>query len=102
MIRRPPRSTLFPYTTLFRSIADRDAARARQADVGAREVAVGGERSDVGGAQLEAHSDVDFRGRLRERTPGDEGHRRVHAVGGPGAGQAFGFAYVQRPAVEDV
>src|SRR5215470_18292744 len=26
MIRRPPRSTLFPYTTLFRS--ERDAARA--------------------------------------------------------------------------
>src|SRR5260370_8003526 len=25
MIRRPPRSTLFPYTTLFRSIADVDA-----------------------------------------------------------------------------
>src|SRR3712207_7126695 len=25
MIRRPPRSTLFPYTTLFRSIADRQA-----------------------------------------------------------------------------
>src|SRR3989441_7339439 len=24
MIRRPPRSTLFPYTTLFRSIADLD------------------------------------------------------------------------------
>src|SRR5438270_10538678 len=29
MIRRPPRSTLFPYTTLFRSVspADREAAR---------------------------------------------------------------------------
>src|SRR3989449_4658172 len=26
MIRRPPRSTLFPYTTLFRSHAARDAA----------------------------------------------------------------------------
>src|SRR3712207_8798571 len=25
MIRRPPRSTLFPYTTLFRSIVDPDA-----------------------------------------------------------------------------
>src|SRR3712207_8727273 len=25
MIRRPPRSTLFPYTTLFRSGVDRDA-----------------------------------------------------------------------------
>src|SRR5256886_2831744 len=24
MIRRPPRSTLFPYTTLFRSLADRE------------------------------------------------------------------------------
>src|SRR3712207_7036055 len=35
MIRRPPRSTLFPYTTLFRSLAGRAragrrAARARQ------------------------------------------------------------------------
>src|SRR3989441_5926030 len=28
MIRRPPRSTLFPYTTLFRS--DRDGERARR------------------------------------------------------------------------
>src|SRR5687767_15441850 len=27
MIRRPPRSTLFPYTTLFRSPADRRSAR---------------------------------------------------------------------------
>src|SRR5256885_9504171 len=27
MIRRPPRSTLFPYTTLFRSIADPSRAR---------------------------------------------------------------------------
>src|SRR5690349_22488640 len=27
MVRRPPRSTLFPYTTLFRSGADADCAR---------------------------------------------------------------------------
>src|SRR3712207_7384453 len=27
MIRRPPRSTLFPYTTLFRSLRDRPHAR---------------------------------------------------------------------------
>src|SRR2546430_13316153 len=25
MIRRPPRSTLFPYTTLFRSLSDRNS-----------------------------------------------------------------------------
>src|SRR5438270_8485561 len=28
MIRRPPRSTLFPYTTLFRSLRQRGAGRA--------------------------------------------------------------------------
>src|SRR2546429_3701734 len=28
MIRRPPRSTLFPYTTLFRSHVDREKAKA--------------------------------------------------------------------------
>src|SRR3989449_1949645 len=34
MIRRPPRSTLFPYTTLFRSLRDvaRHPARARHGD----------------------------------------------------------------------
>src|SRR5256885_10644502 len=34
MIRRPPRSTLFPYTTLFRSAArSADMARAESADL---------------------------------------------------------------------
>src|SRR5688572_31389825 len=32
MIRRPPRSTLFPYTTLFRSIADRMPADSSSAE----------------------------------------------------------------------
>src|SRR3712207_9544463 len=41
MIRRPPRSTLFPYTTLFRSLGERevDVLDARRADEAAREVA---------------------------------------------------------------
>src|SRR5690348_17551577 len=30
MIRRPPRSTLFPYTTLFRSVRERHAAGGRE------------------------------------------------------------------------
>src|SRR5258708_28496197 len=47
MIRRPPRSTLFPYTTLFRSRQpDQDRAR--------RLVPAGGRRSDV-----LRHDDVD-------------------------------------------
>src|SRR2546422_7803611 len=36
MIRRPPRSTLFPYTTLFRSLSARGAGRARRLGQGAR------------------------------------------------------------------
>src|SRR5690348_17772315 len=32
MIRRPPRSTLFPYTTLFRSERDVEVARDKQID----------------------------------------------------------------------
>src|SRR3989442_10138247 len=32
MIRRPPRSTLFPYTTLFRSAAEREEQEQRRGD----------------------------------------------------------------------
>src|SRR5258708_26913068 len=40
MIRRPPRSTLFPYTTLFRSLrADVKHRAAARRDLGARNVA---------------------------------------------------------------
>src|SRR2546422_6434794 len=40
MIRRPPRSTLFPYTTLFRSClhADAEETELRAAESGARAV----------------------------------------------------------------
>src|SRR3712207_6986109 len=44
MIRRPPRSTLFPYTTLFRSGVDADAAVAADAD---RDQVVGVGEADV-------------------------------------------------------
>src|SRR2546427_9109814 len=43
MIRRPPRSTLFPYTTLFRS-AERDAEQVRGG--GDRQVLVGHQVQD--------------------------------------------------------
>src|SRR5258705_3271193 len=38
MIRRPPRSTLFPYTTLFRSIRFALGRRARQANHERRDI----------------------------------------------------------------
>src|SRR2546430_9130368 len=46
MIRRPPRSTLFPYTTLFRSSQCRDASQA----VGAGDSADGEDHRRRGGA----------------------------------------------------
>src|SRR2546429_5177400 len=39
MIRRPPRSTLFPYTTLFRSVAEAAGLRDAAADIGERQPA---------------------------------------------------------------
>src|SRR5690349_23733180 len=37
MIRRPPRSTLFPYTTLFRSREDSRERREQRGEIGVRE-----------------------------------------------------------------
>src|SRR3712207_7900550 len=57
MMRRPPRSTLFPYTTLFRSLVERRADRAHVHGPGARRlerevderVPGGGDRADLVG-----------------------------------------------------
>src|SRR5256885_2669419 len=46
MIRRPPRSTLFPYTTLFRSILCRFAIADQLSRTGLEAVVVTDERSD--------------------------------------------------------
>src|SRR3712207_8184919 len=56
MIRRPPRSTLFPYTTLFRSVRRLD-------DLGEEAVGRGGIRR--GGVERDV--DVGQPGRLRRR-----------------------------------
>src|SRR2546430_17400732 len=66
MIRRPPRSTLFPYTTLFRS-QDGIADRAPEPEPGRDALARGAVQELAGlarhpeGAALEARADV-FRG----------------------------------------
>src|SRR3712207_7591218 len=81
MIRRPPRSTLFPYTTLFRSRADVPAARgdgeAGRDEHGRRhrrQVAdrivgqVGVERgSDAGGGQRRQHRSEEHTSELQSR-----------------------------------
>src|SRR2546427_2384260 len=69
MIRRPPRSTLFPYTTLFRSSGGQARERVRRDGVGAA-VGVPADRARlrdaVGGAAGAAARQVD--GARRERS----------------------------------
>src|SRR5438132_8861867 len=57
MIRRPPRSTLFPYTTLFRSLVDdeRQPAEGAVEDTADRSA---DERSEEHTSELQSHSDL--------------------------------------------
>src|SRR3712207_7259166 len=57
MIRRPPRSTLFPYTTLFRSEADADAQHRHGEDDLPGAVVVGGQRGGGHGDGGEAEGE---------------------------------------------
>src|SRR5260221_10585067 len=69
MIRRPPRSTLFPYTTLFRSLRARRITVVQRAMAGAREHIGAGRnraqdvlarlgRSEEHTSELQSHSDL--------------------------------------------
>src|SRR5437868_13285865 len=55
MIRRPPRSTLFPYTTLFRSSAD-SGARSASRSIVARASAAAARASSMRSARSEEHT----------------------------------------------
>src|SRR5476649_3047495 len=71
MIRRPPRSTLFPYTTLFRSRADaQDGARLFRLVFLDQERQ--GDRSEEHTSELQSHSDLVCRLLLekQKRNPG--------------------------------
>src|SRR5256886_13378913 len=66
MIRRPPRSTLFPYTTLFRSHGDGDGRRLCRAGGGGH--GESGCADGAGGSDGTAHGDA--AGRERESVDG--------------------------------
>src|SRR5262249_58764371 len=90
MIRRPPRSTLFPYTTLFRSLPAPDAgtrARTRLADRGRR----GPVRSEEHTSELQSLTNLVCR-LLLEKKKGCIGAAGVDggAVRGLGRGAARG------------
>src|SRR5438034_5754690 len=58
MIRRPPRSTLFPYTTLFRSLAGDRSSHPHAAVCSARPARNGPPRSEEHTSELQSHSDL--------------------------------------------
>src|SRR3989449_2002496 len=65
MIRRPPRSTLFPYTTLFRSLPDPEDP-ANVVDLQARVVEVGADLGIAYDGDADRVGVVDERGRRHE------------------------------------
>src|SRR2546430_8012207 len=68
MIRRPPRSTLFPYTTLFRSLA-RLAVAARLERQGVDPTLVGrAQRSEEHTSELQSQSNLVCRLLLEKKT----------------------------------
>src|SRR5438034_5545749 len=92
MIRRPPRSTLFPYTTLFRSqlLEQRrgDLVRDRVAEKKVREgrPQVGGQvlRSEEHTSELQSHSDLVCRLLLEKKNIADAQRRAARdRVGRP-------------------
>src|SRR5476649_982043 len=58
MIRRPPRSTLFPYTTLFRSQAGRYIAPGVRIGASQSATGTGTQRSEEHTSELQSHSDL--------------------------------------------
>src|SRR3954468_24304344 len=80
MIRRPPRSTLFPYTTLFRSAPHRLLAR-HLAQSGAARAAAARERSEEHTSELQSRRDVVCRLLLEKKNKQLAGERR-RSLGG--------------------
>src|SRR2546428_5216116 len=80
MIRRPPRSTLFPYTTLFRSLlkVEKDEAagegvkalRFKKTFLGDSDVVRVGDRSEEHTSELQSRSDLVCRLLLEKKNQG--------------------------------
>src|SRR5438309_8706008 len=75
MIRRPPRSTLFPYTTLFRSLPDQDRRAVDEQAVDE----VGLEEGGSGGGAALDEQVVDF-GKARSEEHTSELQSQFHLV----------------------
>src|SRR5260370_14596879 len=90
MIRRPPRSTLFPYTTLFRSLCPAVSLVSGN-PAGSRNHPARDARSEEHTSELQSHLNLVCRLLLEKKNPGQRGkywpnQRAIyHIVRGPAA-----------------
>src|ERR1035438_4178069 len=85
MIRRPPRSPLFPYTTLFRSNEDSDRANAREEALLGGAEPVGDQRRDAGYDAGNRDGDANLAGQqhveaIKDTQGGGDGHEGQPAL----------------------
>src|SRR2546421_7976358 len=71
MIRRPPRSTLFPYTTLFRSVDGHDVVR--EAAAARRSIGLAGQSAAIQ-EELTGRENLELIGRLYHLKKRSEEH----------------------------
>src|SRR5688572_30884014 len=76
MIRRPPRSTLFPYTTLFRSVHGAAEAQLREPVAVALEDGQEVERSEEHTSELQSQSNLVCRLLLEKKKKKNTEYRR--------------------------
>src|SRR5260221_7724846 len=81
MIRRPPRSTLFPYTTLFRSVG---ARRSGRLGWGFRGCNRGRRRSEEHTSELQSHSDLVCRLLLEKKKKTEKSGQKHAQLAVPG------------------
>src|SRR5256885_12080183 len=77
MIRRPPRSTLFPYTTLFRSLLSREVLDAEQVKRLAAGLPL--DEPQLVAARTALPDEDEARPRHKERTPIDRKSTRLNS-----------------------
>src|SRR5438034_3957717 len=77
MIRRPPRSTLFPYTTLFRSFVPERECDPREGLVGRGGLVL---RSEEHTSELQSHSDLVCRLLLEKKKTKTKTHKDIRSM----------------------
>src|SRR3712207_8714567 len=78
MIRRPPRSTLFPYTTLFRSAVQGEPGGRGDRHVAARQLQAAGARVDRDALRaLDRHASVAVQRQDRKSTRLNSSHANI-------------------------